>query len=94
MVVYELLSLRSPYFEIIESDEIRSYILNGALPTLPDLPPSMSPFISLMKNCLQLNPFLRPNARSVVDYLIQCSSQLDQVTTCNQSTIIVNNTTE
>jgi len=99
MVIYELLTLKNPYYEIADPEEISKCILNGIFPKFPnDLDKSMGCFEKLMGQCLQLNPALRPTSRIIVDYLNSISNQLilgeevkDPMFDYCSSTIVVEN---
>lgn len=80
MCCYELLSLRSPYYEINKSDEITDLILKGVLPTLPpSLDPKYDPFKRLMERCLRVDSELRPPADELVAHLEKIQPILKQM---------------
>ena len=57
-----MITLRSPYFDIVEPDEISKCIVNGIPPHIPPNLPMKTHhyFIKLMHQCLQLEPKMRP----------------------------------
>ena len=72
MVLYELMTLKYPYYEIKSPVFITKAILAGQIPLLtPDILEKFKPIISLWKSCLNICPELRLTALQLRDELFK-----------------------
>ena len=78
MMIYELLSLKTPYEECENSFEITARILDGIRPELPPLDDCYSAYIEVFVNCTEKDPTLRPTAIELKEIIQNLPDDIDK----------------
>lgn len=71
MIVYQLISEKPPFEPSVSFHQIKKFILAGKRPKIPDnVPPNYS---SLIENCWNQDPTVRPSFNSIVEMFVKGS---------------------